>query len=131
MTSINTAPEAIAELLTIEPSEARRKGTLLRSGRTLDYHVWSIDVETMTNTDSDQTGSAALRELLDRSRPATDTIHHLPDDCEVRIWRSADSNSTQGGFVLPADLISQIAQLGVDLYGTVYLEDDDPAEQRD
>jgi hypothetical protein len=33
--------------------------------------------------------------------------------------------------VLPADLAGQIAELGVDLYATVYLEDDDPADQRE
>ncbi len=65
---------------------------------------------------------------MDRSRPATGRIQALPADCEARIWWSTDSDSGQGGFVLPADLSAQIAELGVDLYATVYLEDDDPAK---
>lgn len=39
-----------------------------------------------------------------------------------RIWWSADSDSSQGGFVLPVELAVQIAALGVDLYGTVFVE---------
>ena len=131
VTSTETEPEAVSQLLAMEPSEVRRKGTALRSGRIHDHHVWSIDVGTLANTDDDQTGTRVLRELLDRSRPATRRIQILPADCEVRIWWSADSDSGQGGFVLPADLVGQIAELGVDLYGTVYLEDDEPAEQRE
>jgi len=45
----------------------------------------------------------------------------------VERW-SADSDSVQGGFVLPADVAHQIAMLGVDVYATVYLEDEGSAE---
>jgi hypothetical protein len=36
-----------------------------------------------------------------------------------------DSDSTQGGFVLPVDLTDKLSELGVDVYATVYLDDSD------
>jgi len=125
VTSIATEPDAVSELLTLDPSKVDRKGTATRSGRIRMHHVWSLEVESFDNTDDDRTGTRALRELLERSRPAIGRVEGLPEDCEARIWWSASSNSTQGGFVLPADLAGQIATLGVDLYATVYLGDGD------
>ena len=85
--------------------------------------MWSIGVGTLANTDRDQTGTRALRELMEKIHPATGRIPSLPADCDVRIWWFADSDSGQGGFVLAADVAAQIAELGVDVYGTVYLDD--------
>jgi hypothetical protein len=47
----------------------------------------------------------------------------LPTDCDARIWWSLDSDSTQGGFILPADLADSISALGVDIHATVYLDE--------
>ena len=52
----------------------------------------------------------------------------LPADCETCIWWTADSDSTQGGFVLPVELMAQLAALGVDLYTRVNLDDRTDAE---
>lgn len=121
--SIDTEPAAISEILTLAPSEMVPKGTVLRSGRVRQQHVWSLDVETLDNTDDDQTGTRALRELLLRASGAFGRVGNLPDDCEIRVWWSADSDSSQGGFVLPVDLVDQISALGVDVYATVYLDE--------
>jgi hypothetical protein len=121
--STDTEPAAISEMLALAPSEVSRKGALLRSGRPREHHVWSLDVESLDNTDEDQSGTRALRALLERCSPAFGRVGNLPDDCVARIWWSADSDSTQGGFVLPADLTEKISTLGVDVYATVYLDE--------
>lgn len=129
VTSIETEADTVTRLLGIAPTEVTRKGAARRSGRVRDHNTWSLEIETLGNTDDDQTGTRALRDILDRCRPACGRIRALPTDCEARIWWSGDSDSTQGGFVLAADLASQIAEFGVDVYATVYLEDDDRAEE--
>lgn len=122
--SIDTEPATISEILALEPSKVVQKGAVLRSGRVRGHHVWSLDVESLNNTEDDQTGIRALRELLVRVRAAFGRVGNLPNDCEMRVWWLADSDSSQGGFVLPIDLVEQISALGVDVYATVYLDDD-------
>lgn len=119
--SETTDPDVVTQLLGLDPSEVWRKGELLRSGRVRTHHGWSLDVGTLDNTELDQTGTRALRELLDRCNAAAGRVADLPEDCEARIWWSASSDSSQGGFVLPFELAAQIGQLGVDVYGTVFL----------
>lgn len=122
--SMDTEPATISEILAVAPSEVVQKGAVLRSGRVREQHVWSLDVESFDNTEDDQTGTRALRELLHRASAAFGRVGNLPDDCKTRVWWSADSDSSQGGFVLPVDLVEQISALGVDLYVTVYLGDE-------
>lgn len=95
----------------------------MRSGRILERHTWWLDVAELKNAGEDETGTRALRELLDTCKPASGRFTQLPGDCEVRISWSACSDSAQGGFVLPADLAGQIAALGVDVYATVYFDE--------
>ena len=123
--STDTEPAAISEMLGLTPTRVVHKGTVARSGPVRENHVWSLDVDTLDNTGGDQTGTRALRELLMRSRPAFGRVANLPEDCDARIRWSMDSDSTQGGFVVPADLTDEISDLRVDLYATVYLNDGD------
>uniref|UniRef100_UPI00405358AB DUF4279 domain-containing protein n=1 Tax=Microbacterium sp. LWH7-1.2 TaxID=3135257 RepID=UPI00405358AB len=123
--STDTEPAAISETLALSPTRVEHKGTVGRSGRIRANHVWSLDVDSLDNTGDDQTGTRALRALLMRSGPAFGRVTDLPKDCDARIWWSMDSDSTQGGFVLPVDLAGRISALGVDLYATVYLDEDD------
>lgn len=120
--STDTEPETISEILALAPSETAQRGAILRAGRVREHHVWSLDVESVDNTEEDQTGTRALRELLRRASGAFGRVPNLPNDCEARVWWSADSDSSQGGFVLPVDLAQQISALGVDVYATVYLD---------
>lgn len=121
--SITTTPETISSILGIESTRVVLKDTVLRSGWVQKTHVWSIDSGRMDNTPDDRTGTGALRWLLERCRPAAECVALLPDDCQTRIWWSADSDSTQGGFVLPVELAAEVAALGVDVYTTIHLED--------
>lgn len=130
VTSSETDPSVISTLLGLEPTGVIKKGTVRRSGRVADHHKWSVDVDEIGNTGEDQTGTHALRALLALTRSAIGRVPTLPQDCVARIWWSAYSDSVQSGFVLPADLAASIGELGVDVYGTVYLEGTDaPASE--
>ncbi|WP_394553113.1 DUF4279 domain-containing protein [Agromyces sp. MMS24-JH15] len=124
--SSETEPDVVSRLLNLEPTDITYKGTVRRSGRTVEHHVWHLDTDELANTSDDRAGTRALRALLELTRPAIGRVAKLPPDCEARIWWSASSDSVQGGFVLAADLAAEIASLGVDVVGTVYLEDRNP-----
>lgn len=128
VTSIETDPDVVTHHLGVSPTKVVRKGELLRSGRVHEHHVWALDVGTLSDDDDNQAGTIALRALLERCRPASGRVATLPADCHARIVWSADSDSTQGGFVLPVELAAQIASLGVDVHGTVYLDDERESE---
>ena len=80
-------------------------------------------LERSFNTDADETGTRALSDLVTAARSGIGRFLLLPRDRSARIWWSADSDSTQGGFVIPAELAADIAALGIDVYATVYLEE--------
>lgn len=122
--STGTTPEFVSKTLALEPTEVRRRGSILRSGRVRESHVWSLEVDTARNTADDQTGAGALQELLARCTPAFGRVGDLPADCDARVWWWADSDSAQGGFVLPIRLTEAIAALGVDVYATVHFNDE-------
>ena len=127
--STETDPALISEILGLAPTLVKLRGSARRSGRLLEHNVWTIDVGRSWNTDADKTGTRSLQDLVNHVRPAIGRFPLLPADCDARIWWSADSDSTQGGFVISTDLAANIAELGVDVYATVYLgEDSNSAE---
>lgn len=120
-----TTPAEISQILALEPTDVTEMGTVSRLGRVREHHSWSIRIETLDNTDEDQTGTRALRTLLEQCISARGRVEELPTDCDARIWWSGDSDSSQGGFVLEADLAQMIAALAIDLMATVYFDDDE------
>ncbi|WP_082590304.1 DUF4279 domain-containing protein [Agromyces sp. Soil535] len=121
--SNETDPARVSEILGLLPTSIKRRGSVRPSGRTLDHNVWTLDVGRSANTDADETGTRALHDLVSFARPAAGKFPLLPSDCNARIWWSTDSDSTQGGFVISADLAANIAALGIDVFATVYLEE--------
>ena len=122
--STDTDPALISEILGLAPTSIKLRGSTRRSGRPLEHNVWTIDLGRTPNTDADQTGTRALQDLINHARPAIGRFPLLPTDCDAMIRWSADSDSTQGGFVISTHLAANIAELGVDVYATVYLEED-------
>lgn len=120
-----TTPAEISQILRLEPTDVTEMGSVSRLGRVREHHSWSMRVETLDNTDEDQTGTRALRTLLEQCIPARGRVKELPTDCDARIWWSGDSDSSQGGFVIRADLVHMVAVLGIDLMATVYFDDDE------
>lgn len=127
VSSSETDPVAISNLLGLDPTSVTNAGASGKSGRVAGHHTWSVDTGEVDNTSDDQTGTHALRTLLKLTQPALGKVSDLPPDCETRVQWSAYSDSVQGGFVMPADLASAIGEFGVDVYGTVYLDDPDDA----
>lgn len=92
---------------------------------------WSFPADASSADESDETGFRTLRVLIDAFRERAAELALLREDCETIIWWSGDSDSTQGGFVIPADLLADLAALECDLYGTTFLGDDDDEEGGD
>jgi hypothetical protein len=122
VTSTETEPELVSKILGLTPTTVERAGTPRESGRTRTQNQWVIDGSRVENSETDQTGTGALAQLISRLRAAAGKVEALPADCDVKIWWSADSDSSQGGFVIPMELSKGMAELGVDLYATVYLD---------
>ncbi|MFJ4224539.1 hypothetical protein [Microbacterium sp. NPDC089695] len=62
--------------------------------------------------------------MVEILEPVAGALAELRQDGETINWWSGDSDSTQGGFVLEADLIARLAALGCHIYGTTYLSED-------
>ena len=128
----------ISAMLGLEPSSSGEKGDLTPSGRAgrdlaperlrYQHTRWSLTVVNEPS-DEDQTGFSSLRELIARLQPSSQVLAELRQGGETRLWWSGDSDSTQGGFVLEADLISYLAKLGCDVFGTAYLAEDDDEDE--
>jgi hypothetical protein len=76
--STDTEPAAISAMLALTPTRVEHQGTVARSGRVRENHVWALDVDSLDNTGADQTGTRALRALLMRSDPAFGRVVNLP-----------------------------------------------------
>ncbi|MFC1421543.1 DUF4279 domain-containing protein [Streptacidiphilus cavernicola] len=87
------------------PASARREGSVwvLQSGladdRDLAEHV------------------RALVGLVDGCREA---LGHLSNDCDLELFLGFGSENGQGGYVLPADLLADVAGLGLDIVLDLY-----------
>jgi Domain of unknown function (DUF4279) len=129
-----TAAE-ITRILGVEPTDAHDIGDPTRaalSGRrttpkamTHQQTGWSFDADPAGIDPEDRTGFASMRLIVERFRDRADALAELRSDCDTRIWWSGDSNSSQGGFVIPADLLADLALLGCDLFGTAFISTDE------
>ncbi|WP_213815777.1 hypothetical protein [Glaciihabitans sp. dw_435] len=87
--------------------------------------TWILDAPEDVDHD-DESGFASVRRLLDLVRPAKHAFAQLvAENYDVRLLWSGDSDSSQGGFVIPADLIADLARMKCDLFGTVYISESD------
>ncbi len=128
----------MTKALEIQPHHSNELGDPTRSalaGRVLkpEYMTyqrarWSFDADQSLIDPEDETGFGSLRVLVNVFRPRAAALASLRADCETIIWWSGDSDSSQGGFVIPADLLADLAILGCDLYGTAYLDEDGDAD---
>lgn len=127
-----TVAEITASLL-LEPTEAANIGEQTRSGRagraykpeylTYQRTTWLLDVTARSTSDDE--GVNALRRLVDIALPTAAALESLRGDCETVIWWSGDSTNTQGTFVLPSSLIKDLAAIGCEVRGTIFLDDRD------
>ncbi len=134
--AIYSESRTVAEItasLRLEPTEAANIGEQTRSGRagraykpeylTYQRTTWLLNA-TASPTGGDE-GVNALRRLVGLALPAAAALESLRGDCETVIWWSGDSTNTQGTFVFPSNLIMDLAALGCEVRGTVFLNDHD------
>jgi hypothetical protein len=74
---------------------------------------------------NDQSGFSSVRRLVDLFREKSKVLAELRENYRTVIWWAGFSNSSQGGFVIDADLLVSLGELGCDLFGTVYIDDDE------
>ena len=125
----------VTDVLGIEPTESHEKGALTRAGLagrplkprylTNQRSVWIYSTDDSSGDPGDQTGFSSLRTLVDVFADRADALAELRGNCDTVIWWSGDSDSSQGGFVIPATLLTDTARLGCDLRGTAWIQSDD------
>jgi hypothetical protein len=121
----------ISAALGLEPTSSADVGDPTRAalaGRVLAVEYlthqrasWSLDVEmSVVDVENDQ-GVASLRALVEVFREKASALQSLRQQCELVIWWSGASDSTQGTFVIPSGLLADLASLGCELRGTAFL----------
>lgn len=78
---------------------------------------WDLSIE---SDPEDESGFGSLRILLSVVLAAANALRALQREYEMRIGWGGFSDSTQGDFVLEADLVQGVAALGLPIHGTAY-----------
>jgi hypothetical protein len=104
----------ITRLLDTEPHESVERGASTRA-------KWSYRANPASIDRSDGSGFAAVQVIADAFRDHAMALRDLRESCEIILWWSGDSDSSQGGFVIPSALLVDLADMGCDLYGTAFL----------
>ncbi len=107
-----------------DPTLAAKAGRDASRSRLVEPRArWSYHADGSAADPSDETGFRTLRVLIDVLSSRTRELAALRATCETVIGWSGDSDSSQGGFVLPSAMMNDLAALGCDLYGTTYLDE--------
>jgi hypothetical protein len=109
----------LTEATGIVPTAATEAGMTPTRGGVKPYSRWNVSIE---SDPEDHSGFGSLRILLSVVLPAADALRALQREYEMRISWGGFSDSSQGGFVLEADLLQGVAGLGIPIYGTTYLD---------
>ncbi len=81
--------------------------------------IWVLDAAD-SQTD-DGTGLSSVHYLADALEAKREALATLRGDYFIEIRWSGFSDSQQGGFLIPAELMATLGSLGCDFHGTVYL----------
>jgi hypothetical protein len=129
----------VTTVLGVEPDWSAEKGDLRpRQGdtgtepirrRLYDTSMWVLEVDSNPGTkmavdDDDAKGFATLQVLADRLLGRGPLLAQLKANYKVELTWYGTAGASQAGFMLPTSLLSDLAQLGLDVYCTVYAHDD-------
>lgn len=129
----------VTEVLGIDPDWSAEKGDLRpRSGdtgnepirrRVYDTSMWVLEVDSnpatkMAIAEDESKGFATLQVLADRLLGRGPAIAQIRLDYTVELTWYGTAGGAQAGFVLPATLLADLAELGLDVNCTVYAHDD-------
>lgn len=106
-----------------EPTAAGRAGRKYKPEYlTYPATYWSLTAEADDDSGG-YSGFAAVEALVERLLPRAEAIAELRHDAQIVMWWSGTSDSTQGGFVMTAELLAGLATLGCELRGTAYIDE--------
>ena len=129
----------VTQVLGIEPDWSAEKGDLRpRQGdtgsepirrRVYDTSMWVLEVDSNPGTkmavlEDDAKGFATLQVLSDRLLGRGGALAQIRVDYKVELTWYGTAGGGQAGFMLPASLLADLAELGLDVYCTVYAHDD-------
>jgi hypothetical protein len=129
----------VTEVLGISPDWSADKGDPRPRGndtgnepirrRVYDTSMWVLEVDSnpgtkMAMVDEDAKGFATLQVLADRLLGRGPMLAQIRRDYAVELTWYGTAGGSQAGFVLPASLLSDLAELGLDVNCTVYGHDD-------
>jgi hypothetical protein len=139
ISSPNNPAYYVGEVLGLAPDWSADKGDLRpRNGDTgnepirrrhYDTSMWVLEVDSnpatkMAIAEDESKGFATLQVLVDRLLGRGPAIAQLRLDYKVELTWYGTAGASQAGFVLPAKLIADLAELGLDVNCTVYAHDD-------
>ncbi len=128
----------VTEVLGIEPDWSAEQGELRpRTGdtgnepirrRVYDTSMWALEVASdpgtkMAVVEEEAKGFGTLQVLADRLFGRGPMLAQLRQDYKVELTWYGTAAGSQTGFVLPSRLLGDLAELGLDVYGTVYADD--------
>lgn len=117
----HTAAE-VTSTLGIQPSEAHEAGWKGSRGPIRDYSWWCLNTSAEGEEEHRLASVGRLAKLL---HGKADALASLADRYEMRITWAGTTDATQGGFVITAELLTELGPIGaagVDVLPTVYLE---------
>ncbi|WP_341947187.1 DUF4279 domain-containing protein [Microbacterium sp. LWH11-1.2] len=128
----------ITTALGIVPSKTYEQGDLTPSGRagrllkpqylTYQQAGWHLDAPDSVD---DPDAFRSLRALVRSIERKAEVLRTLRPACDTVIRWYGSSDSSQGGFVMDAELLVGLAALGCDLVGTAYLSSAEPELESD
>lgn len=124
----------ITALIGLSPTRWGDAGELTPAGRagrmykpqylTYPSTYWSLWAKADDNGSDGYSGFDAVEALVERLLPRADAIAELRRDAQLVMRWSGASDSTQGGFVMTAELLAGLATLGCELRGTAYIDEE-------
>lgn len=126
-----TAAE-VTRILGLDPTTAHEIGDarLQPSGAPVqhppfewDRSVWNLSAD-HDGTGDDQSGTSSLASVVTPLTERVAQLDQLRADCQFRLSWWGDSDSSQGGLVLPEELLPKLASLRCSVFMTSYFSED-------
>ncbi len=129
----------VTEVLGIEPDWSAERGDPRPRGndtgnepirrRVYDTSMWVLEVDSnpgtkMAMVEDDAKGFATLQVLADRLLGRGPMLAQIRRDYRVELTWYGTAGGSQAGFMLPATLLSDLGELGLDVSCTLYAQDD-------
>jgi hypothetical protein len=116
---------AVTAALGIDPTRSHETGgphpspTLAARGRRTEQSLWLFEEPETFKSDDDFHGMASLDRLAERFEPKAEILATLAEDYSIRVWMYAQSDSSQGGFVIAQETMRRLGLLSAHFFGDV------------